>query len=81
MPFCLVSTSVEERIVGKSVQQRCLFHDLEDRVLDRWSIGVWQGVEVYGNNGDSIRELLCWHRSDNLSWMGTDEVLTNILAR
>ena len=51
-------SSVEEGVVGKTVQQGRFLQDLEDGVLDWGSIGIRQRVEVDGDNGNSVRELL-----------------------
>ena len=40
------SSGIEEGVVGKTVEQRGLFHDLEDRVLDWRRIRSRQRVEV-----------------------------------
>lgn len=51
--------SVEERVVGKAVEQRGLLHDLEDRVLDWWRVCTREGIQVQADDGDPIRELFC----------------------
>ena len=49
---------VEEGVVWKTVQERCLLHDLEDRMLDRGCVHIRERIEVQRDDGDSIRELL-----------------------
>lgn len=58
MTFLCPRTGVEEGIVGQCVKQRGLLHNLEDRVLNRWRIGIWQRVEIEGNYGNSVGKLL-----------------------
>jgi hypothetical protein len=39
-------TGSKERVIGEAEEKRSLFHDLENRVLDRWSICVGQRIKV-----------------------------------
>ena len=48
----------EERVVGETVQERGLFDDLVDRVLDRRSSRVGDRVEVHRDDGDPVGKLL-----------------------
>jgi hypothetical protein len=48
----------EERVVGETVEEGSLPDDLVDRVLDGRSSGVGDRVEVHGDDGDSVGELL-----------------------
>ena len=52
-------SGVEEGVVGETEQERGLLHDLEDRVLNRGSVGTRERVEVERDDRDPVRELLC----------------------
>ena len=54
----LGSTCVEEGVVGETVQERRLLHDLEDGVLNWGRIRSRKGVQVDADDGDAVRELL-----------------------
>jgi hypothetical protein len=47
----------EERIVWKTEQQRRLFHDLVNRMLDWGSVRIGKRVEVERYNCNPVREL------------------------
>lgn len=54
----LVLGNLEERVVGKTVEEGCLTDNLVDRVLYRRSTRVGHRVEVDRDDGDTVRELL-----------------------
>ena len=49
---------IEEGVIGETVQERCLLHDLEDGMLNRGRIGTGEGVEVERDDRDPVGELL-----------------------
>lgn len=57
MTFIGAGPRIEEWVFGQAVEQRSLFHDLEDGVLDRRCMRVRQWVEVQAHNRHAIREL------------------------
>lgn len=73
-------TSIKEGIVGKGVEERSLFHDLEDGMFNRRSIRARQRVQVEGNDRDPVGELLWRVRSITGLLKINSERLTNILA-
>lgn len=48
----------EEGVIGENVKQGSFPNDLVDRVLDRRRTGVGDRVEVHGDDGDTVGELL-----------------------
>lgn len=49
----------EKGIVGETVEKGGLFHDLVDRVFDRWGVfDVGQRIEVQGDDCNAVGELL-----------------------
>lgn len=54
----LVLSNREEGVIGENVKQGSFPDDLVDRVLDRRRTGVGDRVEVHGDDGDTVGELL-----------------------